>query len=118
MWPFFPSLNIGHTNAKLKGQVCILALNWLFCCVVVVWVVVFESSSALTALYGMAISVLYFLKPVTIFSYVALLCWGLHLNACVVLIVIFLVDMTLFCAIQLFWTKFQLEVGLLLLWMY
>lgn len=86
---FFPPLNTIHTNAKLKGQVYITIINWILCCVVLVFVFVFESSSALTALYGTAISCLFLLTSITVFFYVAPLCWGLHWIICITLFIIF-----------------------------
>jgi hypothetical protein len=86
---FFPPLNTIHTNAKLKGQVYIPFVNWILCFVVLVFVFVFESSSALTALYGTAISCLFLLTSITVFFYVAPLCWGLHWTLCITLFIIF-----------------------------
>jgi K+ transporter len=86
---FFPPLNTVHTNAKLKGQVYIPVVNWALCFVVLVLVFAFRSSSALTALYGTAISTLFLLTSITVFFYVAPLCWGFHWTLCVTLFIIF-----------------------------
>jgi len=86
---FFPPLHTVHTNAKFKGQVYLPVVNWALCIVVLVFVFVFRSSHALAALYGTAISTLFLLTSITVFFYVAPLCWGFHWTICIALFIVF-----------------------------
>ncbi len=53
---FMPRLKIAHTSAKQAGQIYIPAINWALMVMVIVLVAVFQSSSNLTAAYGIAVT--------------------------------------------------------------
>jgi len=53
---FIPRLRTDHTSASTAGQIYIPFVNWLLMIAVIILVVTFESSSRLTAAYGIAVT--------------------------------------------------------------
>ena len=53
---FLPRLNILHTSVYQTGQIYVPMANWLMAALVVLLVVVFQSSNALGAAYGIAVT--------------------------------------------------------------
>jgi KUP system potassium uptake protein len=51
-----PRLGIRHTSGDVAGQIYLPRINWLLLIAVLLLVVVFKSSSALTAAYGVAVT--------------------------------------------------------------
>jgi KUP system potassium uptake protein len=52
----FPRLNIVHTNAEMKGQIYMPAVNWVLLAVCLTLTVSFRTSGALAAAYGIAVT--------------------------------------------------------------
>ena len=53
---FFPRINIIFTSAEIEGQIYIPAVNWLLLTGCLLLVISFETSSALAAAYGIAVT--------------------------------------------------------------
>jgi len=53
---FFPRINIVFTSAEIEGQIYIPAVNWLLLAGCLLLVIIFKSSSALAAAYGIAVT--------------------------------------------------------------
>ncbi|TKD52146.1 potassium transporter Kup [Sphingomonas baiyangensis] len=53
---FMPRLRIDHTSASTAGQIYIPIINWLLMTMVIALVLTFQSSSNLTAAYGIAVT--------------------------------------------------------------
>jgi KUP system potassium uptake protein len=53
---FIPRLRIQHTSAAAFSQIYIPSINWALCVMVTVLVLVFQTSSNLTAAYGIAVT--------------------------------------------------------------
>ena len=53
---FIPRLRIDHTNAATQGQIYIPLVNWALMIMVILLVVFFQTSSNLTAAYGIAVT--------------------------------------------------------------
>lgn len=53
---FMPRLKIAHTNASTMGQIYIPFVNWALMVMVIVLVLTFQTSSNLTAAYGIAVT--------------------------------------------------------------
>lgn len=53
---FFPRINIVFTSAEIEGQIYIPAVNWLLLTSCLLLVIGFETSSALAAAYGIAVT--------------------------------------------------------------
>ena len=53
---YIPRVQILHTSAKEIGQIYIPAVNWALCLVTILLVLVFRTSSALAAAYGVAVT--------------------------------------------------------------
>ncbi len=53
---FIPRLRIDHTSAAAAGQIYIPLINWLLMVMVILLVLTFQSSSNLTAAYGIAVT--------------------------------------------------------------
>ncbi len=53
---FMPRLRISHTSASTIGQIYIPVVNWALMVMVILLVLVFQSSSNLTAAYGVAVT--------------------------------------------------------------
>ena len=71
----FPRLDIEHTHHAHEGQVYIPAVNWALLVGCVTLVLVFGSSSALAAAYGLAVSGVMVITSVAMIP-VALRYWG------------------------------------------
>ncbi|WP_066480160.1 MULTISPECIES: potassium transporter Kup [unclassified Sphingomonas] len=53
---FMPRLRIDHTSASTAGQIYIPLINWLLMTMVILLVLIFQSSSNLTSAYGIAVT--------------------------------------------------------------
>ena len=53
---FLPRFSIRHTSEEVAGQIYLPRVNWVLLVAVLLLVVVFKSSSALTAAYGVAVT--------------------------------------------------------------
>ncbi|APG62921.1 potassium transporter Kup [Sphingorhabdus lutea] len=53
---FIPRLQIEHTSASQAGQIYIPTINWFLMTMVIILVLTFQSSSNLTAAYGIAVT--------------------------------------------------------------
>src|SRR5262249_17415616 len=53
---YLPRVSIRHTSEEIRGQIYVPAINWLLYVAVVVLILGFESSSALAAAYGIAVT--------------------------------------------------------------
>ena len=53
---FMPRLRIAHTSASTAGQIYIPMINWGLMVMVILLVLVFQTSSNLTAAYGIAVT--------------------------------------------------------------
>jgi KUP system potassium uptake protein len=53
---FFPRINIVFTSAEIEGQIYVPAVNWLLLTSCLLLVIGFETSSALAAAYGIAVT--------------------------------------------------------------
>ncbi len=71
----FPRLKILHTSAEEKGQVYVPAINYMLAIGTLLMVVVFKSSAALTAAFGMAINLVMLIVSILIL-YVAKHVWS------------------------------------------
>lgn len=72
---FLPRLTILHTSVRDTGQIYIPAVNWLLLAGVVAAVVLFGSSSALAAAYGISVSLVMVITTVLTF-FVVRYGWG------------------------------------------
>ncbi|HVL29356.1 MAG TPA: potassium transporter Kup [Sphingomicrobium sp.] len=53
---FIPRLRIDHTSEKARGQIYIPVVNWALLAMVILLVLIFQSSSNLAAAYGIAVT--------------------------------------------------------------
>lgn len=72
---FLPRLRVTHTST-VEGQIYVPLVNWILCAGVVALVLVFQDSTRLTALYGMAVTGTFVVDTV-LFLAVAGLLWHL-----------------------------------------
>jgi KUP system potassium uptake protein len=79
---FLPRLTILHTSVKETGQIYAPAINWLLFAGVVAAVVLFGSSSALAAAYGISVSLLMVITTALTF-FVIRYGWGYPLWLCI-----------------------------------
>ena len=79
---FLPRLSILHTSVKDTGQIYIPAVNWMLLVGVVAAVVLFGSSSALAAAYGISVSLVMIITTIMTF-FVIRYRWGYPLWLCV-----------------------------------
>lgn len=95
---FMPRLRIDHTSASTAGQIYIPLINWLLMVMVILLVLTFQSSSNLTAAYGIAVTGAMFidtcLLAVVLFSLWRWKWW----QAAPLLAVFFIVDGAYFAA--------------------
>lgn len=70
---FLPRLKITHTS-KQEGQIYVPAINWALCIGVAALVLIFQSSSRLAEIYGVAVTGTFILDTV-LFTVVARLAW-------------------------------------------
>ena len=79
---YLPRLTILHTSVRHAGQIYVPAVNWLLLAGVVGAVLMFGSSSALAAAYGISVSLLMVITTVLTF-YVVRYGWGYSLPLCI-----------------------------------
>ncbi|MBC7597470.1 MAG: potassium transporter Kup [Polaromonas sp.] len=79
---FLPRLSILHTSVRQTGQIYIPAVNWALLVGVVLAVLMFGSSSALAAAYGISVSLLMVLTTALTF-FVIRYGWGYPLPLCI-----------------------------------
>jgi KUP system potassium uptake protein len=95
---YLPRIPVTHTSETERGQIYIGRLNWLMLIIVILLVLGFGSSSHLAAAYGIAVSATMALET----SLVALVVFALagrgRVLALVLLLVIFLVELTFFAS--------------------
>jgi KUP system potassium uptake protein len=70
---FLPRLKITHTS-KQEGQIYVPVINWALCIGVVALVVIFQNSSRLAEIYGVAVTGTFILDTV-LFTVVARMAW-------------------------------------------
>ncbi|MFC5520071.1 potassium transporter Kup [Polaromonas jejuensis] len=79
---FLPRLSILHTSIRETGQIYIPAVNWTLLAGVVLAVLMFGSSSALAAAYGISVSLLMVITTALTF-FVIRYGWGYPLSLCI-----------------------------------
>ncbi|MFI5447918.1 potassium transporter Kup [Polaromonas sp. UC242_47] len=79
---FLPRLTIRHTSVRETGQIYIPAVNWTLLAGVVLAVLMFGSSSALAAAYGISVSLLMVITTALTF-FVIRYGWGYPLWLCI-----------------------------------
>jgi KUP system potassium uptake protein len=95
---FLPRLSILHTSIKDTGQIYIPAVNWTLLAGVVLAVVMFGSSSALAAAYGISVSLVMVITTVMTF-FVIRYGWGYPLWLCIASTgVFFVIDAVFFAS--------------------
>ena len=86
---FFPRLNIIHTSDQEQGQIYIPFINWVLYICVVALIVIFESSSNLAGIYGIAITGMMTIDTILLF-FVLWKVWKMKLILSVFIFIIFL----------------------------
>jgi KUP system potassium uptake protein len=95
---YLPRLTILHTSQTDTGQIYVPAVNWALLFGVVLSVVVFRSSSALAAAYGISVSLVMVITTVLTF-FVIRYGWKLPLPLCIAATgLFFLVDVSFFAS--------------------
>ena len=95
---YLPRLTILHTSDTDTGQIYVPAVNWALLFGVVLSVVIFRSSSALAAAYGISVSLVMVITTVLTF-FVIRYGWKLPLPLCIAATgVFFLVDISFFAS--------------------
>ncbi len=95
---FLPRLTIHHTSVHETGQIYVPAVNWALLAGVVAAVLLFGSSSALAAAYGISVSLVMIITTVLTF-FVVRYGWGFPLSLCIASTgFFFLVDFTFFAS--------------------
>ena len=95
---FLPRLSILHTSIRDTGQIYIPAVNWLLLAGVVAAVLLFGSSTALAAAYGISVSLVMVMTTVLTF-FVVRYGWGYPLWLCIAASSFFLaVDVAFFAS--------------------
>jgi KUP system potassium uptake protein len=95
---YLPRLNIQHTSVRETGQIYIPLVNWGLFVAIVLAVVMFRSSSALAAAYGIAVT-LDMLITTTLTFFVIRYGWKYPLALCIAATGwFFLVDLTFFAS--------------------
>jgi len=95
---YSPRVTIHHTSHREEGQIYVPEVNWLLMVMCVLCVVLFRSSSALTAAYGIAVTGTMAITSV-LFGHVARYRWGWPLGRVLLLTALFLVvDLAFFSA--------------------
>ena len=80
---FLPRLTVLHTSVKDTGQIYIPAVNWALLAGVVAAVMLFGSSTALAAAYGISVSMVMVITTIMTF-YVIRYGWGYPLPLCLI----------------------------------
>ena len=86
---FFPRLNIIHTSDQEQGQIYIPFINWVLYICVVALIIIFESSSNLAGIYGIAITGMMTIDTILLF-FVLWKVWKMKLIFSVFIFIIFL----------------------------
>ena len=95
---FIPRLRIAHTSASTAGQIYIPTINWALMVMVILLVLVFRTSSNLTAAYGIAVTGAMFIDN-CLLAVVLFQMWGWNrFLAAGLLAVFFVVDGAYFAA--------------------
>ncbi len=95
---YLPRMSILHTSVRDTGQIYVPAVNWTLFAGVVLAVVMFGSSSALAAAYGISVSLLMVITTVLTF-FVVRYGWGYSLPLCIASTGVFLaVDLVFFAS--------------------
>lgn len=95
---YLPRLTILHTSHKDTGQIYVPAVNWALLSGVVISVLIFKSSSALAAAYGISVSLVMVITTILTF-FVIRHGWKLSLPLCVVATgIFFVVDVSFFAS--------------------
>ena len=95
---FLPRLSILHTSIRETGQIYIPAVNWTLLAGVVMAVLMFGSSSALAAAYGISVSLLMVITTALTF-FVIRFGWGYPLPLCIAATgIFFLIDIVFFAS--------------------
>lgn len=95
---YCPRFQVVHTSSKEKGQVYLPHINWMMLISTLMLVLMFRSSSALAAAYGVGVS-LDMIITTLLFSYLAYKAWnwsGIAISAFVVFFLI--IDVSFFAA--------------------
>jgi KUP system potassium uptake protein len=93
---YLPRLNVQHTSVRDTGQIYIPAVNWGLFAAIVLAVVLFRSSSALGAAYGIAVTLDMLITTILTF-FVIRYGWGYPLALCIAATGwFFIVDLTFF----------------------
>lgn len=95
---YVPRMFIQHTSSEERGQIYIGAVNWALMVCVVLLVIGFESSSALAAAYGVAVTGTMLIDTLLVASVMLLLWKTPHWLAIPVLLGFLLVDILFFAA--------------------
>ena len=95
---YLPRMRILHTSVRDTGQIYVPAVNWALFVGVVLAVLMFGSSSALAAAYGISVSLLMVITTVLTF-FVVRFGWGYSLPLCIAATGVFLaVDLVFFAS--------------------
>lgn len=95
---FLPRLSILHTSIRDTGQIYIPVVNWTLLAGVVIAIVMFGSSSALAAAYGISVSMVMIITTIMTF-FVVRYGWGYPLWLCLLSTgVFFLIDAAFFAS--------------------
>jgi KUP system potassium uptake protein len=95
---YLPRLNVQHTSVRDTGQIYIPFVNWGLFVAIVLAVVMFRSSSALAAAYGIAVTLDMLITTVLTF-FVIRYGWKYPLSLCIAATgVFFVVDLTFFAS--------------------
>ena len=114
---YLPRLTILHTSVRHTGQIYVPAVNWLLLTGVVAAVLLFGSSGALAAAYGISVSLLMVITTVLTF-FVVRYGWGYSLPLCIASTGFFLVVDIVFLAsnsLKIFqggWFPLVMAIGL------
>jgi len=112
-----PRLRVVHTSEQTMGQVFLPAINWVLLVAVLLAVLGFESSSALAAAYGIAVTITMFITSVLMYVVVRH-AWGWpRLRAWAVMAPLLVVDgvLVISCALKFVqggWFPLALGLGL------
>tara|TARA_R110000782_G_scaffold78293_5_gene156129 strand:+ start:118562 stop:120496 length:1935 start_codon:yes stop_codon:yes gene_type:complete len=85
---FMPRLRISHTSASTAGQIYIPLVNWGLMTMVILLVLTFQTSSNLTAAYGIAVTGAMFIDNVLL-TVVLFRLWKWHWSGAVALLSVF-----------------------------
>lgn len=114
---YLPRMTILHTSARDTGQIYVPVVNWLLFAGVVIAVVLFGSSGALAAAYGISVSLLMVITTILTF-FVVRYGWGYSLPICIASTGLFLaIDLVFFASnslkiLQGGWFPLAIAIGL------